>query len=368
LAALLIIFYHATSRFAAVPAKGNYDTYRDWPHSLNPLVTFFYEGHSSVALFMVLSGFIFTVGTIGKKVHFVGFMSNRLLRIYPLFLVLVFTGIALHQRAFNPLGFFQTVFGLANTPGALDLGVFSQMFWAIGVEFQFYLLFPLLNAVLNRWGVPAFARLVGSLFIVRMLGWLLNRPMDPNGFLYGSIIGRIDQFLYGMIAAWLFVHYREKFRGWLKLIAAFAVVLGALWFYNQQTGAFSQHAWRGVWPDVEGIMWATLVIVFVATVKGEFWFGKIFAKIGELSFSIYLMHMIIVDILIRYHVWIWASWLSPNENAFATTTLIVVPVVVAIAYFTYNSIEKPFLKFRVKYLTDLPEATIEVHVREKVPA
>ena len=56
----------------------------------NPLVSLVDEGHSGVALFMVVSGFIFTVIAGAREVHYGGFLRNRIIRIYPLFVFAVF--------------------------------------------------------------------------------------------------------------------------------------------------------------------------------------------------------------------------------------------------------------------------------------
>ncbi|NYT60616.1 hypothetical protein H0A65_17000 [Alcaligenaceae bacterium] len=44
------------------------------------------RGHTGVALFMVMSGFIFTVIAYGKDLDYAGFLRNRFIRIYPLYL------------------------------------------------------------------------------------------------------------------------------------------------------------------------------------------------------------------------------------------------------------------------------------------
>ncbi|MGO9690923.1 MAG: acyltransferase family protein [Syntrophobacteraceae bacterium] len=49
----------------------------------------FANGHSAVALFLVVSGFIFAYGSFGREITYSSFMKNRLLRIYPLFLTLL---------------------------------------------------------------------------------------------------------------------------------------------------------------------------------------------------------------------------------------------------------------------------------------
>lgn len=65
-AALLVVAYHGSQLFTAQIANG--DQTRVWNYSHNPLATLIYEGHTGVALFMALSGFIFTIGALDNKI------------------------------------------------------------------------------------------------------------------------------------------------------------------------------------------------------------------------------------------------------------------------------------------------------------
>ncbi|CRK59119.1 Acyltransferase [Alloactinosynnema sp. L-07] len=126
-AVLLVILFHGAQVLGAHIGFGRpFNGQTDWPTSVNPLSTIIFEGHTGVSLFMVLSGFIFTVGTFGHDVSFRHFMANRLLRIYPLFLLLVVLAIAASPQSFTFLGFLQTLVGLGNLPGGLILANISS--------------------------------------------------------------------------------------------------------------------------------------------------------------------------------------------------------------------------------------------------
>lgn len=56
----------------------------------NPLISLVDEGHTGIALFMVISGFIFTLIAGNRHIRYAGFLKNRILRIYPLFVFAVF--------------------------------------------------------------------------------------------------------------------------------------------------------------------------------------------------------------------------------------------------------------------------------------
>ena len=86
-AALLIVFYHGLHVFSYQARFGRDFATDHWLQAGNPLLAVLAEGHTAVALFMVLSGFILTVGALEGGVSWAGFIRNRLLRTYPLFLL-----------------------------------------------------------------------------------------------------------------------------------------------------------------------------------------------------------------------------------------------------------------------------------------
>ncbi|MDQ7909734.1 acyltransferase [Phytohabitans sp. ZYX-F-186] len=353
-AALLIVFYHGVQLFSSAIRDTSFNSRTGWLYSSNPVLTFVLEGHTAVALFMVLSGFIFTVGTLDREVSWSRFMANRLLRIYPMFVLLLVIGIAANPDAFSLSGLAQAVLGLGNLPGGMMLGDVSGMFWAVAVEMQFYLVFPLLNRLLTRFGISMLVRLFAAIVVVRGLVWAAATTHDAHRMLYLNIAGRIDQFLLGMIAAWLFVRYRDRFRGWWKTGIALALAIVTLWAFNQAHGFHSNEAWRLAWVDVEGGVWALVILTYAATCRGTSLPSRVVAKVGETSYSIYLLHFLVVSYLADNGYLIELRWLSPIENALLTTAVIVVPVVLAISALTYQSVEQPFLRMRIKYLLPVP--------------
>ncbi len=144
-AALWIVAYHGQQLVGSMLAHGRLFVAADWIRSTNPLAALLYEGHTAVALFMTLSGFIFTYGAYGHAIDYRAFVTNRLLRIYPLFMVVLLAGFAIYPARFDAGRFVSTVLLMANVSN-VDIGPLSGMFWAVSVEFQFYLLFPALLA------------------------------------------------------------------------------------------------------------------------------------------------------------------------------------------------------------------------------
>ncbi|NBE55672.1 acyltransferase family protein, partial [Streptomyces boluensis] len=324
-AAVLVLLYHGVHAISPhLRSTPNSDPH-GWLYPGDPFAALVVEGHTGVALFMVLSGFIFTVGTLGKDVRYGRFLGNRALRIFPLYVVLVIVGTGAYRKSADLLAVVQSLAGLGNLPGSLSLGDVSQVWWAIAVELQFYLLFPLLIRLLSRHGPPALLKLLAAVAVIRALVWATGGGVGVNSMLYYSLAGRIDQFLLGMVAAWIFVHHRDRFRGPVKVAAASTLALTAVWLFNSAHAYHEGRAGRLLWVDVEGAVWALVVLTYVATVTSTGRVSRALAKVGELSFSVYLLHYLVVSALVTRREWLEPTG-RPVVDAVLTTAVLVLPV------------------------------------------
>jgi peptidoglycan/LPS O-acetylase OafA/YrhL len=213
-AALLVLFYHGLHLLSLIPrAAGKVDFRTLWVYSKNPFVALIEEGHTGVALFIVLSGFVLSIGAIGREIEYLPFLRNRLLRVYPLFLVLTLAGIAANPSRFTLLSFLQALLLQTNVPGTLAVEPFSAMFWTLAVEFQFYLAFPFLHRFMEREGIGWALALIATAMMLRAAGAVVGSS-NIQELSYTHIIGRIDQFLLGMIAARVYHRYKDAALPW----------------------------------------------------------------------------------------------------------------------------------------------------------
>ena len=350
-AALLIVFYHGLHLFS-YQARFHQDFGIDhWLQPSNPLLAALAEGHTAVALFMVLSGFILTYGALDGGVSAWGFIRNRLLRTYPLFLLLVFAGIATFPDRFTWAGFLQTIGALGNLPGALVTPPFSSMLWTIAIEWQFYLLFPLLVPVLRGGWTRQVLGLIAVLLLFRTVAVLAGGNARDIGYM--TIVGRLDQFLIGMWAAWAFRSWPLSRRAGAMLAGvALAAAIGALAWFNAAGGWPATPAWKVAWPTLEGLLWAAFVIGYVdaANAANGRW-SRVVAGIGAISYSIYLVHFIVIWMLVRYDL----SFAFTGHfaiDALLETGLIALPLTLAVASLSYRFVELPFLRLRGRYHRD----------------
>jgi len=350
-AALLIFFYHGLHIFSVPMIYGvPTDPLKYWLTTSNPLFAVLVEGHSAVGLFIVLSGFILSIGSVGNTIDYRKFLIARILRIYPLYIVLLFYAIHSYPQA-TLTTFIVSLLPTANIPaaGAVN-GSFGAMFWAVSIEVQCYLIFPFLIAFSNEKGSRFLFGVVLLAFLFCCIA-VLATGVDPQPLNYSTIGGRVGQFCLGMVAARFYMLRLGQARlnpAWLG--AAALLIIFALFLYNRAGGWPSHAYWKLAWPPVEGAMWAFFIVCYVSThglIRG--WLSRLLARIGEISYSIYLVHFAILAIIARFALYVRITG-NGYFDALFTTLFIAAPPTIALSFLTYRLIEEPFLKRRPKYI------------------
>ncbi|MBV8636210.1 MAG: acyltransferase [Burkholderiaceae bacterium] len=347
-AAVWILAYHAFHLVGYALRFHQPFTFENYLHSDNPLIALVLEGHTAVALFMTLSGFIFAYGAYGAHVRFVPFMANRLLRIYPVYLFLLWIAVSVAPASVTLPAMAETLLPLANLPSAFHVEPYTDMFWAVAVEFQFYLLFPMLAAVTERRGVRVLIGVIVLALAVRVL--IVAFGGNAREVSYWTFFGRVDQFLLGMIAARVYVRLMPSARQALLIGApALLIACGGLVGFHHLGGWVNVAWWRILWTTGEGIVWAVCIVCYLplaARLPGVI--DTALQWVGTRSFSIYMLHMIVI------HAVIQQGWLISGTGLFkllaANFLFIILPLTVAIAALSFVVLERPFLDLRRKYL------------------
>lgn len=323
----------------------------------NPLASLISEGHVGIGLFMVLSGFIFSVIAQNKEISYGWFVFNRFIRIYPLYIFAVFLAVTLmiYNQGQNRSVFDIIAWLLFFRPQTIaELPHFAHL-WTIPVEFSFYLLFPFLHAFFTRWGLKYLLSLLLLFFIIRLAVYV---EFGSVRFLaYETLFGRLDQFLLGYVCGWMFSNEKghRLFSSRLTLPASLGVMLMLVNWMDRQGGSVNMEAaWWIFWPLAEGLMWAAVVLSYMYFRPGlPQWPGRIAAKLGEYSFSIYVVHMFVV-IFMAKHIPLLPMSGHLAVNVVLNGMLVVLPVTVTVSLLTYHLIEKPFLQYRRQYTKTLP--------------
>lgn len=342
LAALLVFVWHFVHAAGKVPTA----YVPSWP----PL-SLLEEGHTGVSLFMVLSGFIFMKLSLGHEIAALPFYRNRLLRVFPLFIVwatyyLIATGA-------DPLEFVGGALLLLKPKAAPDVG------WSLVIEFQFYLMLPFLVLFFNRYGRRYLIALLAMSVLLKGMIWIQRGTVQDVA--YWTIFGHVDQLLCGMLAAtWIdAARLRRRAYAVAMLVAALVLLVvvyhqfnlrGGFWDYGQYPS--KTPLWIAL-PVIEGILYAMLLIGYLnAALPMPRLIDRALARFGEISYSTYMCHMFVINTAAVVLAWFgWEGGSFPE--ALLIGLLIVLPACLALSAVTYQLIERPFLALRKNYLVPL---------------
>ncbi len=353
LAAVLVLIHHGTIALPAPPGADGRPRLGPLPQPHSILATLALHGHTGVSLFMVVSGFILTYGALGRELDYGSFLRNRALRILPMLLVLTAFAVYTYPQGISITRVFNSLLSL---PFGLDLGFFYSVTWSVFVEMQFYLVFPFLVRMLDREGPTALLRILAVVVLFRIGAIALGA--GPTGILYYTLVGRIDQFLIGMLAAWCM--RRRPGRQWGLMLGpgAFAVllILSSLPPSNLLDGL----SWSALWPTVEGLAWAGFLVGYVGLMGAARGVpSRLLAWAGERTYSVYLVHYVVIVLMWRAHLMLHpvrSVWV----DASVTAAVIALPIAFAVASLTYAAIEAPFLRLRGRYILERPELPARV--------
>ena len=330
----------------------------------NPLVSLIDEGHTGIALFMVISGFIFTVIAGDKDIHYAGFIRNRIIRIYPL--LIVAACLQLFVSTYNDhrnYGFLQLLGWLMPFRSeTIGLSPYFQQMWTIWVELQFYLLFPFLLLFARRYGSRYLWGVLGLLFVLRALVFAASG--EVRYIAYETLFGRLDQFVVGMLLGRMWVAKAQSAQTLktvrsihvLWLVPAALLVLAVLHAFSLKVGytELKSPLWV-VWPLVEGAVWGAFVWAYLLVR----WPGpeplkaiidKGLALLGAVSFSTYVFHNLVLAAYNNYAGIVHFTGLE-RFDIILTGVLVVLPLVLLMSAISYALIEKPFLSLRNNYLS-----------------
>lgn len=346
-AVLMVFLAHCLHNFT----RGMDTALGPWLFPSNPVLSVIAEGHAGVALFMVLSGFLFAYGAYGKDVIYFKFLRNRVLRIFPMYLLMLLLGAYAYPGTFSFIAFLSSLFLFSNTPGALNGGMFTILLWTISTEFTFYLLFPYLHRMFGLSGAGFLLKFILLAILLRVICVALGA--SPRDFSYFTIFGRIDQFILGMLSAYCLLNGRfQAFSSRLALAASILAVVLSLYLFNVYGGGWvSESRWKILWPTWEGIVFSALVVAFIRNQRSEVasFPGRAAVFIGSVSFSIYLLHQPVIHVAQRAKL-VFVTGMGIHADALLTGSLVFLGVL-ALSRLTFELIERPFMEMRSSYFS-----------------
>lgn len=322
---------------------------------LPPSNLFSHLGQSSVALFFMITGFLFyskILKSKGKKIDWTYIYTSRLLRLVPLYLFSLLTLFIIvwfvsENSAIEPLK--QSITNtlkwvLFTIPGAPDLRnvqhttlIMAGVTWSLPYEWLFYVSLPAI-ALLTARSV----RLVTSIISI-VAGACILTVFDPASI-------HIKTFMGGMICA--AIHYKGfglkvgKSKAYSMLIMVLLAVL-----VHQ-------------FPTSHGnIQIAILTVIFFGISCGNNVFGLLSLKVsrilGEMAYSIYLLHGLILYIFFNFII-TKESALNLTPNQYWLAILLTTPALIILSAITFSTIEKPSMN-RAPQASEMLKAALRLN-------
>lgn len=338
--------------------------YHAYPNAAdNPAV---YElGRIAVTFFFVLSGFLITFLLLEEKretgvVSIRRFYVRRILRIWPLYYLTVFLAFVVlpHLRSFDIPGL-----SVAGAPVALFLMLLPQValslyppvpyaepLWSIGVEEQFYLLWPL--CVLRVRNVLWIAVPVIVAGIALKQGALAfattlrdkDRLQFWNHFIDYFYFNRFECMAVGAVGAWLIFERKKTILGFLfsAPVQVLVYVLSAYAILTTRGKPLLSYLPHSV---LFGIMIMNIAANPRSFLRLE---NNVFVLLGNISYAMYLLHEIAIGAVMHAQTTLAghdARGVGENVLLYAAS----VTATVVVATLAYKMFELPFLRLKKRY-------------------
>lgn len=331
-AAFLVFNWH----FLHFPSSATY-VGSSW--SILPLLS---EGHTGVSLFMVLSGYLFSKIIDNKYIIYHKFIAKRLIRLFPLLMcMLILQFIIFSVNGGNFSVYWKDVICGLIMPTLPNGG------WSITTEFHFYIILPFLIVVLRKNPSYLFC-VIFALITTRFIIYFLNGTVQ--WLAYWTIVGRGDQFIFGIIGFRFRLILLENARFVIALFVAFIL----FYTYFHSIGGWLQTAFSPIWivmPTVEGIVYGAIIACYDNSnffSKGKL--SEFVGLIGKVSYSIYMWHFFIVFAAATFI----DQRISTISDNFAGLpwSLLTFLAFFPLAWLSYMIIERPFSKIRISYFKE----------------
>ncbi len=344
-AALLVILFHTNGALRQIDSS--------W-YSAHPIFT---KGHVAVDFFFIISGFLLSFLACREfnaagVVNIRRFFIRRILRIFPLYYMIVFLGF-LSVGILYPMIYDQSYYTFPPWEGFLyyllfipnwviakwDLVGPTYALWSIGVEEQFYLLFPIvfiIPLIKSRvhWTLPI--AFTGYLIFhianfYELFGWsetiyfFINKTLRFHFLLWGCLLG----YWYHQYPTQIHHFFRYGILQWLSLS-----VLGYL--------LFTRHIEQDPQHLFVGLAFSVLMISLVSPSSKLSLEYRPLIYGGTISYGIYVFHPFI-SVALRFLLF-KVSFLHQlvNEHLWVFYAALMLCTFV-VAHLSYHYFEKYFL-------------------------
>ncbi|AVK85256.1 acyltransferase [Lysinibacillus sp. B2A1] len=294
----------------------------------------FFEGYLGVTFFFVLSGFILVYNYYDKfdnlnTKKLTSFYKARFARIYPVYIAsfLISIPLILKEIPFNLIDF--SIKALANIfmvqsffSDRTIYFSFNWVAWSISDEMFFYLLFPFLVYFLTKFKKKSSNLFIIAFsittFIITILSvWIFKDTLKAHWVFYIFPPFRFIDFFIGITMGIIFLKIKRvkcsaKTFTVLELTATALLIVAVLYApHIHQT----LRLWGYYLPFLALIIW---IFAFQKGFISQLISNKVFIHLGEISFSFYMIHQLVIRYLEGY-----VTYLNSHPIIFVSVALLI---------------------------------------------
>jgi len=329
---------------------------------------FLANGDLAVPIFVVVSAFLITRALFGVSdlEDLKAYFFRRLLRIYPLYLVVIVAMILTGLFPVSVPNFFSRLLGEVFMLRMLGFQSFvNPVAWSLYVEAAFYITAPMLMILLGRWLLPAAAVAVVVLYATEIFAVVQ--------FAREYALWRF--FLFGMLAALVIVrleHIESDLVDYVLLVAGAVVVAlevgPRIDVVHVLVSVLTDELVGGAAPPTRhqssfglGVGLAAVIVGLARSRRLSEWLSPVpMRMLGCVSYSLFLWHpvLICIDAPIRFNgsgSVVLVGQLPPGISQWSLL-LIFAPGFIMAAVLSFVAIERPFLLMRRRLKGAVPAA------------
>ena len=344
IACLLVLLFHGFgNRYsgAGLPAPEHW------------FIAFTSYGWTGVNLFFILSGFLITGILIDSKDsprYYGRFYFRRALRILPAYygvlvvvLLLVQTHMVDRPVSWGFLGL--SAIYLANATPLFGITPEYGVLWSLAVEEHFYLLWPLCVRKLRMRGI---AILAGSIVVLSLCARIVAFATGHNALDHYTWLVA-DGLAMGALLA-IAARAWQQNRRTLRRFAAAALIVS---FASYAVDGLLRHPFAGGALHITSFNSFFLALVTATLLLGSRFpiRNSVLEFFGEISYGLYLIHLLCFDLYDHYAVRYFPSVSDPRGNFLLMTFRFVMAggLAVAVAAASRHYFEEPFLRLKERF-------------------
>lgn len=287
-------------------------------------------GSMAVAFFFVLGGFSMTLGykdrVLNPEFSYRQYITRRCIRFFPLHWLCLLAALPMALMSFHwkqiPLFFINAALLQTLVPDEGVFFSFNSVSWYLADTLIFAVLFP----VLVKWISKASTNGKIGILIMIAIAYIITTILTPTGkwhyMLYISPYIRLTDFVLGIFLAMVYSKMRERLEynkvmknGLISVLLIFSIIVLMVF-----ESCLLQRPYRLIAP----LYWPLIaLLVLTASLStgnggGKLLENKYLQHLGELSFTIFLTHQLII----RYSTFVFNKFHIDQPVIFVVTTLL----------------------------------------------